>query len=74
MVKEIASFRFRNGRFGINTASISRVPASTYLPARYSVNTGNGGDAFAVHCPIEAKAMYRRALAGKEAAPARWYY
>ena len=68
MAKQIASFSFRNGRFGVNVASLSRLAPSKYVGGGYSVNMGNGGDPFFVRCPVEAKAMYRRALEGREAA------
>lgn len=59
--KVIASHEYRNGRFGMNTAYISRVASAGGLSAGYRVGDGSY-DPFFYASPVIAKAQYRKLL------------
>lgn len=63
--KTIASREYSNGRFGDNTASLSRVTSEfASIQNGYSVSEGSR-DPFFYTSPVAAKAAYRSLLASK---------
>lgn len=57
--RTIATYRWQNGRFGVNTASISRSLSDTdWLPSGYLVSAGFNDPTF-YHSAVAAKAAFR---------------